>query len=805
MKFTCTALLLLIIGSSINSFAGNIQGKVSDFDGKPLSYVTILLLKSTDSSLIKGDITNNEGEYSFEKIDAGEYLINTINLGFMKYYSAPLTLNASTITLNIKLTSSNKNIKEVKVMSKKPMIEVKADKTVFNVEQSINSAGSNALDLLRKSPGVRVDKDDNIEMRGKNNVLIYIDGKPNYLGSRDLAAVLKSMQASDIESIELITNPSAKYDASGNAGIINIKLKKNKKFGTNGSANIGFAQGRRFPKYNAGIQLNNRNKQVNIFGNYGINFGKNHNDQNLDRQQNGIRYDLRADNINDDLTHNAKFGMDYFVDDKNVVGFMLNGILADGRFSSASKTYISNGSSPYSEVLIASNEMPISRKNGSINLNYKYEDTSGRSFNIDGDYGIFNSQAHSYQPNTYWDKTESFIQSRNIFRNNTPTSIDIYAIKTDYEQNFLKGKIGLGAKAAYVKTDNDFQFYDVINSVDILNNNRSNHFIYHEVVTAGYINYSRQFNTRFSLQTGLRAEQTNSKGNLSSGMVGKDDIVKRSYLNLFPNAGFSYTINPKHTLGMTYSRRIDRPSYQDLNPFENKLDELTYEKGNAFLRPQYTNSFDLTHSFMQFFTTSLSYSRITDMFMQTTDTTEFSRTYVTQKNFASMDVAGINISFPVPVKKRWMIYANVAANYNDLQANFEGRILRNKYWTYMLYADNNFTLPKDYSLNISGWFSGPTYWGGTFRTKPMGSLDIGLQKLLLNKQLTVRLGATDVFASSRWFATSNFSGLYIKGNGNWESRQIKLNLSYRFGNNQVAKQRERESGASKESNRIKGK
>lgn len=563
MKFTCTALLLLIIGSSINSFAGNIQGKVSDFDGKPLSYVTILLLKSTDSSLIKGDITNNEGEYSFEKIDAGEYLINTINLGFMKYYSAPLTLNASTITLNIKLTSSNKNIKEVKVMSKKPMIEVKADKTVFNVEQSINSAGSNALDLLRKSPGVRVDKNDNIEMRDKNNVLIYIDGKPNYLGSRDLAAVLKSMQASDIESIELITNPSAKYDAWGNAGIINIKLKKNKKFGTNGSANIGFAQGRRFPKYNAGIQLNNSNKQVNISGNYGINFGKNHNDQNLDRQQNGIRYDLRADNINDDVTHNAKFGMDYFVDDKNVVGFMLNGILTDGRFSSASKTYISNGSSPYSEVLIASNEMPISRKNGSINLNYKYEDTSGRSFNIDGDYRIFNSQAHSYQPNTYWDKTESIIQSRNIFRNNTPTSIDIYAIKTDYEQNFLKGKIGLGAKAAYVKTDNDFQFYDVINSVDILNNNRSKHFIYHELVTAGNINYSRQFNTRFSLQTGLRAEQTNSKGNLSSGMVGKDDIVKRSYLNLFPSAGFSYTINPKHTLGMTYNRRIDRPSYQD--------------------------------------------------------------------------------------------------------------------------------------------------------------------------------------------------------------------------------------------------
>jgi iron complex outermembrane recepter protein len=787
--------------------ANTISGIVSDTNSKPLSYVTILLLNSSDSTLVKGDITNEKGAYEFEKIATGSYIISCSNIGFQKYYSNTIALqsNSQDVKQNINLMASSKSIKEIKVINKKPMIEVKADKTVFNVEQSINATGSNALDLLRKSPGVRVDKDDNIEMRGKNNVLIYIDGKPNYLGSKDLAAVLKNLQASDIEAIELIANPSAKYDASGNAGIINIKLKKNKKFGTNGTANIGLAHGRRFPKYNAGIQLNNRDKRINIFGNYSINFGKNLNDQNFDRIQNGINYNFKSENVNDDVTHNAKFGLDYFVDSKNVIGFMLSGLYTPGKFLSDSKTFISNVGSPTNQVLIASNRMPISRKSGSINLNYKFEDTSGRSFNIDADYGTFMSEGKSYQPNTYWNANETSIVSQAIFRNYTPTNINIYSLKTDYEQNFLKGKLGMGAKSAYVRTDNDFQFFDVINNTDSLNTNRSNHFVYNEFVNAVYINYSRQINTKLSTQLGVRAEQTNSKGTLTSQKLNADDTVKRQYLNLFPSAGFSYNINKNHSIGMTYSRRIDRPSYQDLNPFENKLDELTYEKGNAFLRPQYTNSYDLTHSFMQFFTTSVSYSHISDMFMQTTDTTEFSRTYVTQKNFATMDVAGINISFPIPVKKWWMVYMNLAANHNDLQANFEGRKLRNRYYVYSAYADNTFTLPKAFSLNISGWFSGPTYWGGTFKTKPMGSLDLGLQKTFLNKKLDARLGVSDVFASQRWFATSNFSGLYVKGNGNWESRQVKLNLSYRLGNNQVAKQRERQLGSSKESDRIKGK
>lgn len=798
-------IVIILLVSQFTGFSAILKGIVSDQNQKPLPFVTVMLLNSKDSSLVKGDVTDEKGQYQFDQLAAGKYLLSCTNLGYQKYFSTELNIvdiNSTNVEA-ITLKEADKSLKEIKVLSKKPMIEVKADKTVFNVEQSVNAAGKNALELLRKCPGVRVDKDDNVEMRGKSNVLIYIDGKPTYMDNKDLAAMLKNMQSNNIESIELISNPSAKYDASGNAGIINIKLKKNKKFGTNGNVNVGVAQGKYF-KQNVGLSLNNRSKKVNVFGNYSLNRGKDYNFQNFDRTQNNFNYNFKSGNISDGVNHNLKAGADYYINSKNVIGIMVNGMSNNGDFTSESKTMIGPANSAYNQVLRATNKIPITRTNSNANLNYKFEDTSGHSFNMDLDYGNFRSEGKSFQPNIYWNQDESAITSQATYKSNTANAIHIYSGKADYEQNLLKGKLGIGIKSALVKTDNDFQFYDVVNNVDTLNLNRTNHFVYSENVNAAYVNYSRQFK-KLSTQFGLRAEHTNSKGMLSSATPQNDDTVKREYINLFPSAGMSYTINEKHQLGITYSRRIDRPNYQDLNPFEIKLDELTYEKGNAFLRPQYTNTFDVTHTFMQYFTTSLSYSHVRDMFMQTTDTTEFSRTYVTQKNFATMDIAGINISFPVPVKKWWMVMANINANYNELKADFEGRKLSNKYYTYTFYADNTFTLPNDFTFNVSGWYTGPNYWGGTFKMKPMGSLDVGLQKTFLQKKLTAKLSLSDVFQTQRWFAISNFSGLYVNANGNYESRQLRLNLSYRFGSNQVERQRDRKSGADSESSRIKGK
>ena len=806
MKYMNRVLIIILVCCcSFAASAQEIKGRVKSLKGVDLSGTTVMLLHAKDSTLVKGDVSDAQGGFSFESVPEGDYLISCTAIGFEKYYTQIFSLNSKEKQpiLTIELKENEKIIKEVKIASKKPMIEVKADKTIFNVEQSVNAAGMNALELLRKCPGVRVDKDDNVEMRGKNNVLVYIDGKPTYMDNKDLAAMLRNMQSNSIESIELIANPSAKYDASGNAGIINIKLKKNKKFGTNGNVNLGLSQGKYF-KQNAGISLNNRTQKVNLFGNYNVNHGKDYNFQNFDRTQNNFNYNFKSDNVSYGINHALKAGADYYINAKSVVGVMVNGMSTSGDFSSASKTWIGPVGSDFTQVLKATNKIPMWRRNGNANINYKYEDTSGHSLNVDVDYGQFRSEGKSYQPNVYWNKDETAVTSEAIYRNQTSNQISIYSGKADYEQNVWKGKLGVGLKSAYVKTDNNFKFFDVVNSVDTLNLNRTNHFVYTENVNAAYVNYSKAFK-KLTTQVGLRAEHTASKGMLNSAKPQNHDTVSRNYINLFPSAGFSYTFNEKNQLGITYSRRIDRPNYQDLNPFENKLDELTYEKGNAFLRPQYTNTLDLTHTFMQYVTTSLSYSHVKDMFMQTTDTTEFSRTYVTQKNFATMDIAGVNISFPIPVKKWWMVIANINANYNVLQANFEGRLLSNKYYTYTFYADNTFSLPKDFTFNVSGWYSGPNYWGGTFKMKPMGSLDLGLQKTFMQKKLTAKLSLSDVFKTQRWFAVSNFSGLYVNANGNYESRQLHLNLSYRFGNNQVEKQRDRKSGADSESNRIKGK
>ena len=795
-------LLCFVLLSSF-AYGSNLSGTITDANKKPLGFASVALYNVKDSSLIKGAVCDVDGKFIIKNISQPNVYIVCTRIGYEKKYSSAIALKEGKVTYNMVLGKRKKALKRVTITNKRPVIEVRADKTIFNVSQSVNAAGTNVLDLLRKAPGVQVNKDENVEMRGKANVLIYIDGRPTYLDQKDLTAMLKNMQSNDVASIELITNPSAKYDASGNAGIINIKLKKNKKFGTNGNVTIGLAQGIFF-KQNASINLNNRNKKTNIFGSYSVNNGKNTNFQNFDRIQNARFYDFESENIYDGTTHSARAGVDYFINDQNVIGLMANGSYSGVDFTSESTTNIGSVGSDYDQVLVATNQIPSSRKNISLNTNYKYEDTLGRMLNIDADGSIFKSTGQSYQPNTYWDKEQKKIINEAIYRNNTPTTINILAGKADYEQNALKGKIGFGIKSALVKTDNDFQFYDVVNNVDTLNLNRSNHFVYSENVNAGYINYNRTIK-KLSLQLGLRAEQTNSKGQLNSAVPQNDDTVSRHYLDFFPSMGLSYSMGQNHQFGLSYSRRIDRPSYQDLNPFEMKLDELTYEKGNAFLRPQYTNSYQLTHTFKRFLTTSLSYSRVNDLFMQTTDTTEFSRTYVTQKNFATMDIAGINISAAVPIKKWWMAIFNINANMNDVKADFEGRALRNRYNTYTFYSDHTFTLPKQFKFNVSGWYTGPNYWGGTFKLRPMGSLDIGLSKSLLNKKMNVKLSVSDVFLTQPWYAKSNFAGLIVDANGRGESRQLRLNVSYRFGRSEIAKQRKRKSGADSESKRIKNK
>jgi hypothetical protein len=801
---TFTLFILLTAFSFAQTKTATITGKIVEGTGKPLPLATVTLLKAKDSTLAKTAITNNNGVFTIVGVSANAYFISATSVGHQKNSSPVFNIaegqdfTASTVALS----QSNTSLTEVTVQAKKPMIEVRADKTVFNVESSINATGSNAFELLQKSPGVSIDKDDNISMQGKNGVKIYIDGKPTQMSGADLAAYLRSINSADMESIEMITNPSAKYDASGNAGIINIRLKKNKNYGANGNFSTGVGFGHT-PKLNNSLSLNYRNKKINLFSNYSNNFGKNRFNLDLYRIQKDSLYDQHSVNINNNQTHNVKAGMDYFLNAKNTIGVMVTANFNDNTGTSNGATLISPNSTKIPiKTLYATNRIPGTRTNIDYNLNYRYADSKARELNIDADYITFRRKGNSYQPNWYRAFGTEVLLDEKIYRNNTPTDIDIYTFKVDYEMPFQKGKLGFGGKYSDTKTKNTFDFYNVYGGQDVKDIYRSNKFNYDENVNALYVNYNRPLSKKVTMQAGVRMENTQSEGDLISAVQQPDNNVKRQYTNFFPSGALTYAVNQKNSLNLSYSRRIDRPNYQDLNPFEDKLDELTYRKGNAFLRPQYTNAFQLSHTFKYRYVTSLGYSHIKDYFAQIIDTTG-NKSFLTQKNLAEQNIYSLNFSAPITITKWWNAFATFNGYHSAYKADFgAGKIININVDAFSIYTQQTFSVKKGPTFELSGFYNSPTVWGGTFKSKGLGFVDIGVQQQVFKKAGTIKISYTDIFKTLHWRGISDYAGSYIDVRGHFESNQLKVNFSYRFGKSEVKAARQRKIAADEESKRL---
>jgi hypothetical protein len=383
--------------------AQQVTGVIKDQQGKGLEKSTVSLLNARDSSVVKLSVTSDNGRFSINS-QPGRFLVSASHVGYGEVYSQPFELSGSgDMTLgDIPMSKQSGELSGVTVTAKKPLVEVRADKMILNVEGTINAMGNDALELLRKSPGVMVDKDDNLSLAGKNGVQVYIDGKPSPLAGPDLANYLKTLQAAQIEAIEIITNPSAKYEAAGNAGIINIKLKRNKTFGTNGSVSGGWNIGI-LPKYNAGFSLNHRNARLNLFGNYNYNNGTNAMHFTLRREQFDSLFLQENQMQFTNKSHGFKAGFDYFIDKKNTFGVIVNGNLAKGPFRSAGPmtiTYMPTGQ--LDRTLVASNRNEMERNNINTNLNYRYAESGGKELNVDADYGYFKLRSNQYQPNYYF-------------------------------------------------------------------------------------------------------------------------------------------------------------------------------------------------------------------------------------------------------------------------------------------------------------------------------------------------------------------------------------------------------------------
>ncbi|TMI95221.1 MAG: TonB-dependent receptor [Bacteroidetes bacterium] len=795
---------------AVSGFAQQISGNTQDQEGKALAGSTISLLKAKDSSVAKLAVSNNEGHFSFDGIKAGHYLVSASHVGYKPVYSTSFEYTAAA-QANVPALQLNRiasELKGVTVTTKKPIVEVKADRTILNVEGTINATGNDALELLRKSPGVTVDKDDNISLSGKNGVQVYIDGKPTPLTGTDLANYLKSLQSTQIESIELITNPSAKYEAAGNAGIINIRLKKNKTYGFNGSVNAGWNIGT-YAKYNSGIALNYRYKKINVFASYNYNNNKNQNRLNLYRTTSAdSSFDQKTIMLNKNETHGFKTGIDFYATRKSTFGIMVNGNFSDNRFSNVSKTDIAYmPSKQVDRLLIANNASKGHRDNVNFNANYRFADTSGHELNIDADYGFYDGKNNQYQPNDIYDASGVNLKSKEVYNTLTPYNIDIYSIKADYEQNFKKGKLGYGGKISYVKTDNTFQRFFESNS-GLLEDNHNN-FNYKENINAGYVNYNRQFKG-VMVQAGLRVENTKSKGHsvgfrydyTSGNNVPIDSLLDRSYTNPFPSAAVTFNKNPMKQWSFSYSRRIDRPSYQNLNPFEFNLDKYTFQRGNPNLRPQYTNSFGITHIYKYKLTTTLNYSHVNDVFTMIPKS-EGTKAFITNENVATQNIVSLNVSMPVQYKF-YSLFFNVNSYYSKFKGDAKDYHVDVDVFSFNIYAQQTFKLSKTTTAELSGFYTAPSVWQGAFKTKQLGSLDVGLQQGVLKGKATVKATVSDVLNTFHWSATNNTTGQTVKANGGWESRQFKINFNYRFGNNKIKQARQRKTSIEEENQRTQG-
>lgn len=797
-------IIVLFFSSQLIVAQSVIKGKVTDDKGAGVPYATILVYKAADTTMAKGEVTHSDGTFQVEGLKEGKYWMKISYVGYQDHKSDMINLNGESVFLPpIKLIASSVGLEGVEVKAQRSIIQMLPDKTVFNVDGSINATGHDALELLRKSPGVVVDNEDNITLSGKSGVKVFVNGKPTYLSNEDLAAYLKNMQSTEIDAIEIITNPSAKYEAEGNAGIINIRLKKDKSMGLNGSVNLGYSISKH-AKYNASTSLNYRQGRVNLFGTYSFFTGAGSNYIDIYSLQNNLIIEKYNSGVWNPTNHSARVGMDYSINKFHTIGIMANGYYNTMENKGTStNTFTRQNDKQLISILDANSNTTGSRENLNSNLNYVFNNGKNVTLNVDLDYGIFRNSRDNYQPNYYKDPQTGAILNEVVNTSYAPTDIDIYVGKIDHERPFLEGTLAVGGKSSFVTTNNTYDFYNVINSEEILDKDRSNNFVLDENINAVYTSYSRKIND-FSINAGLRVEQTNSTGILTSYKDTEDDVAERHYTDFFPSGGVAWQASKVHQWRLNYSRRINRPDYQDLNPFEWKMTEISFMRGNPFLKPQYANVLSLSHSYKHFLNTTLSYTYTKDFFARITDSVDVNKSYLEPVNLDYQKVINLTVNAPFSPKKWWNTYTNLSVyNQHNFAESVNGRNVDVSVTTFSAYHQSSFMLPMDFSVQISGWYNSPSVWSGVMQTEANYSIDLGAQKRFLKGRATLKATFSDIFNTAPWVAVQEFPGYYASVNGGWESRQLRLNLSYNFGNQEVKKNRNRKTGLDQELERVK--
>ena len=726
----------------------------------------------------------------------------------------PTVLNAQSDTQKSKtdttkkLIDSAKVLKEVSISTKKAFSVRKLDRVVVNVDALISNAGTSALEVLEKSPGIQVDQNGTISLKGKSNVAIFIDDKPTYLSGEDLQNYLKSLPSSSLEQIEIMTNPPARYDAAGNGGVINIRTKKGTTRGLNGGFTVAINQGKMTRSPNS-FNLNLRDGKMNYFTNLSYSYNHSFTDLDINRRyknEDGTTKSFFNQNSFFDRKGNAgnlKIGADYYQTKSTTWGVVLTGLGRKSTQENNNTSKLLNPSSILDSTITARNIDKIKFYNGGINLNYRHQfDTAGHGITADADYLIFNNQTdQNYYNSSFF--ANGGLKLQDILTGDLPSRINIYALKTDYTLPLSNAwKMDAGLKMSFTKTDNTADYAYTIAGITKPDYDKSNHFIFDERISAAYLNFSKEMK-HLSVQIGLRAEDTRSNGNQLGNLIKPDSTFKRSYAGLFPTFYLQYKIDTanKHQLGFNYGRRIDRPYYQDLNPFISPLDKFTFYVGNPFLKPSYVQSLELSYTYKNKYTLTSSYSNSKDEVNETIEITN-GMYYSRPANLGRQIVKSIsfNGSFD-PLK--WL-NINVYSELTNIavKSDFYTGALNTSGTFSFSNANARITLGKGWDAELSGNYRNRMY-SAQFILGEIWSANTAVQKKL-SPASTLKLSFNDIFYTS--IRTGTINNL-AQTEANWinrsDTRNAVLSYSYRFGKAFSSTPKRSESGANEEKNRVK--
>lgn len=806
------ALLCLIISLSNPIYGQNlnasISGSVIDAGNKePIIFATILLLNNENETLIKSELSQNKGDFNFKNLKSGNYIIKIIHDDYDTFKTAVITIKDD----NQKQLQPIEMVKVIKIenlndvlvfQKKKNFVETKIDRTILNVDALESNTGITALELLKKAPGTSINDQGVVSLNGKSNVTIFIDDRPTYLSGVQLESYLSGLSSDNIDKIEMMTNPPAKYEAAGNGGVINIKLKKSKKEGENGNVVLGVRQ-HKYTEYNTTFNLNQKKENYNVFLNGNIGYKKRFQDLyiNRDYTDTGSYSRQETKNVGDGILISFKFGADYNLSKNTVIGIVTDGLIWSGNDIDNSRNFLYNSSHALDSIIKTRGDSDNKFRNSGINLNlnHKFNEKSDVSANLD---------YLSYDTDPFQEFTNTIIfpntnqKYSDMLVGGSASSVNVYSGKLDYS-NQLSEKMTFesGFKHSYTKTNNESNYVDIVDNVSTPNLNQNNTFLYHENITALYANSNGNFG-RFSMQLGLRYENVKLSGEQLGNEIKPRIKNTTNYDNLFPTLYISYKLDSlaNNTIGINYGKRIDRPFYQDLNPVVLQVDKLTFYEGNPYLKPSFANSIEFVYSYKSLLNVNLGYSKIKDEIQETIKIVD-GIYYSKPGNIGETQVSNISISSSFNIFT-WLIFSgNAQLSYRDSRSEFFGNELKNYGFNFSIDPIFQFKLKKDWNIELLGKYVGKSYVA-QFITSPYWFIDIALSKKLSTRS-SLKLVFTDIFRTNINKGTINN---LINTTADYKTlsntRQIRLSFTYNFGD-KISKQERENSSIDSERSRIK--